>query len=600
MGNASSLPPSASIVARGGVRFCSYEEVAAIALYMPEERASLWLWAVEKLAAERGLTVVGEERFAEVGVADWRAYFALLWRSRHGVVADPPLNGGPGWALAAGGGADPSTMRACVRVRPASAFSASGDAENTARTVTVPLHQRVALVRARHPGLTRAEATARAAAAAKGAGLKAAIVGYGDGAVHALAPYVGAKSFCFDRVLGEAATQDDVWAACSRTVLDAANGRDGCVFCYGQSGSGKTFTMFDGGLVRRALLALLESRAVAHTGAALVVSYVEVFGHALTDLSDGAGVAAERRAKRTRLRTADDVDAFLANGANHKRAAATAMNARSTRAHAVVTAALMRGDGEPASNLVLVDLGGSERVERSKVNRELIAAGGVCSNNVETRNTWADYYKARSRLAETTNINLGLLALKRCVTTMVESEAENETVRIPFMDSKLTQLMARGLAAKSVAAVFCVGREDANAVESIETLNFGEVFRRLRGTDGDARDSGGAITAALRAIDGRVAALQVAIAAKERWEWRTTSRTDVVDAMDTGGTRVVDDEAMELGGAGAVEILPDDGNATLLDTGSHDVRGQVIVGAEAENAELADLLDQRRALLGEA
>ena len=58
-------------------------------------------------------------------------------------------------------------------------------------------------------------------------------------------------------------------------------------------------------------------------------------------------------------------------------------------------------------------------------------------------------------------------------------------------------------------------------------------------------------------------------------------------------------EAMEMGGTGAIEILADDGKSTKV-AHAHTVRGQVIVGAEAENRELEALLDQRRALLGES
>ncbi|KAH8048261.1 hypothetical protein JL722_12668 [Aureococcus anophagefferens] len=236
------------------------------------------------------------------------------------------------------------------------------------------------------------------------------------------------------------------------------------------------------------------------------------------------------------------------------------LNLRSTRAHAVVSARLVRDDDGVVSTLVLVDLGGSERVERSKVNENLLAPGGVASNNVESRNTWKDYYAARGRLQETTRINLGLLALKRCVTALLEDAA----ARVPFMDSKLTQLLEKPLSSRSV----CAARGGAGA----------------------------AISAALRAIDARRSSS--GSSRRRRWEWRDAERTDVVDEMDTGGAVLVD-EAMEMGGTGAIEILADDGKSTKV-AHAHTVRGQVIVGAEAENRELEALLDQRRALLGES
>jgi hypothetical protein len=59
------------------------------------------------------------------------------------------------------------------------------------------------------------------------------------------------------------------------------------------------------------------------------------------------------------------------------------------------------------------------------------------------------------------------------------------------------------------------------------------------------------------------------------------------------------DEEMELGGLGAVEFQADDGNEEKHDI-KHEVRGQILVGAEEENAELERILEQRRLLAGEA
>ncbi|KAH8097407.1 hypothetical protein JL720_298 [Aureococcus anophagefferens] len=587
MGNASSLSPERIALVQGALGYLAFGECVVALRIFPDgaflaPAKPFWQWMVERLAAERCLRTVGPDRFELLGVNGWRGCFERLWQSRHGVVASPALDGGPR-----------RLAHDALRRPRAAAGAAAAAADRPPPEVTVPLHQRVALLRRR--GLSAADAKAKAVAMKKG-GLRATICGHDDARVHALAPYVGAKTYDFDRVLGAAATQEDVWKLAFPVVHDALNGRDGCVFAYGQSGSGKTHTMFDAagghpGLVARALGELVSA---APRGWAVVATYVEVFGDDLTDLLSGARIRSERRAQTARLAGVAAVDAFLAEGAARKRAAATMLNLRSTRAHAVVSARLVRDDDAVVSTLVLVDLGGSERVERSKVNENLLAPGGVASNNVESRNTWKDYYAARGRLQETTRINLGLLALKRCVTALLEDGA----ARVPFMDSKLTQLLEKPLSSRSVCAVICVGREDAHAAESIESLNFGEGLRRLRG-DGEARGgAGAAISAALRAIDARAAELQRLIAAKERWEWRDAERTDVVDEMDTGGAVLVD-EAMEMGGTGAIEILADDGKSTKV-AHAHTVRGQVIVGAEAENRELEALLDQRRALLGES
>lgn len=93
--------------------------------------------------------------------------------------------------------------------------------------------------------------------------------------------------------------------------------------------------------------------------------------------------------------------------------------------------------------------------------------------------SWKDYYKSRERVQETAYINLGLLSLKRCVVAMLEqaavmqaekekdSDAIKKENRIPFYDSKLTQLMRQPFLARNMACIICAGPEDANAVESI-------------------------------------------------------------------------------------------------------------------------------------
>ncbi|KAH8048262.1 hypothetical protein JL722_12669 [Aureococcus anophagefferens] len=82
------------------------------------------------------------------------------------------------------------------------AGAAAAAADRPPPEVTVPLHQRVALLRRR--GLSAADAKAKAVAMKKG-GLRDDLRPRRRG-VHALAPYVGAKTYDFDRVLGAAAT----------------------------------------------------------------------------------------------------------------------------------------------------------------------------------------------------------------------------------------------------------------------------------------------------------------------------------------------------------------------------------------------------------
>lgn len=223
MGNASSLSPERIALVQGALGYLAFGECVVALRIFPDgaflaPAKPFWQWMVERLAAERCLRTVGPDRFELLGVNGWRGCFERLWQSRHGVVASPALDGGPRGAW--------RTMRCVVRVRPA-AGAAAAAADRPPPEVTVPLHQRVALLRRR--GLSAADAKAKAVAMKKG-GLRATICGHDDARVHALAPYVGAKTYDFDRVLGAAATQEDVWKLAFPVVHDALNGRDGCVF----------------------------------------------------------------------------------------------------------------------------------------------------------------------------------------------------------------------------------------------------------------------------------------------------------------------------------------------------------------------------------
>ena len=191
--------------------------------------------------------------------------------------------------------------------------------------------------------------------------------------VLAVAPGVGLREFAFDAVFGETATQAAVYERSARPlVADFVNGFNGAMLVYGQTGSGKTHTMFgpsspcssfDGGpgtetlgIVPRAceeILSAVRRRATEAGGGvrwALQASYVEVFGQDVFDLlAGGARVGQSRVASRryvtdgdasVDVRTAEDIARVLKTGDAQKRRAATAMNDRSSRAHAVFSLTL--------------------------------------------------------------------------------------------------------------------------------------------------------------------------------------------------------------------------------------------------------------------
>eukprot|EP00419_Tripos_fusus_P037393 CAMPEP_0172765166 /NCGR_PEP_ID=MMETSP1074-20121228/178736_1 /TAXON_ID=2916 /ORGANISM="Ceratium fusus, Strain PA161109" /LENGTH=285 /DNA_ID=CAMNT_0013600069 /DNA_START=87 /DNA_END=944 /DNA_ORIENTATION=+ len=279
------------------------------------------------------------------------------------------------------------------------------------------------------------------------------------------------------------------------------------------------------------------------------------------------------------------------------------MNERSTRAHTLVILRLRqcahKQQTPVESILSLVDLGGSERLDKSKANEMIRAPGQV---------NWQEYYRCRERVTETNNINQGLLALKRCVLALNKrqrcaQEGRHVLPRVPFSDSKLTLLLEPALNGEAhTSIIVCGAPEDRHAEETVQSLRFGEMCSSVQheAAERSASDEAGwAVKSAVQQIDADIREVEAAIRSKERWEWRTITRVDVIDEKDTGGTVVNRNEIMELGGAGAVEIAADDGTSRKR-TVQHEVRSQVLVGAEAENVRRDDLLRRRAKLLGEA
>lgn len=116
--------------------------------------------------------------------------------------------------------------------------------------------------------------------------------------------------------------------------------------------------------------------------------------------------------------------------------------------------------------LILADLGGSEKLTKSGANEGVKGPGAIDAGGEEEvgRVTWDEYYKSRERVMETTNINKGLLVLKRCVYALRDATSQankkrRQQLRVPFYDSMLTQLLEPALGGPSRTVILvCASR----------------------------------------------------------------------------------------------------------------------------------------------
>lgn len=271
----------------------------------------------------------------------------------------------------------------------------------------------------------------------------------------------GAKEFAFDHVFGPEATQRAVYAQVEPLVVSFADGYNACIMAYGQTGTGKTFTMMgsrhdpeSAGVIPRALqqvFAVVGARQLTYSDT-LAVSMVEIYNDQVLDLlneENGRGAAVKNESDitaRSVTRWAH-VDEVLTEGNANRNIAATSMNLESSRSHALVFLHLTSQHRETLetkrSTLCLVDLAGSERIARSQVEGE--------------------------RLKETQHINKSLAALGDVVFAL-----QHKAKHTPYRNSKLTYMLREMLSGQAKTLLMLqLSPDEPDVDETTCSLQFG-------------------------------------------------------------------------------------------------------------------------------
>ncbi|KAG8085489.1 hypothetical protein GUJ93_ZPchr0010g8041 [Zizania palustris] len=282
------------------------------------------------------------------------------------------------------------------------------------------------------------------------------------------------KVFKFDHVFGPAEDQETVFAESLPVVRSVMDGFNVCIFAYGQTGTGKTFTMEgvpeDRGVNYRALEELFRmsnerNSSVAYT---FSVSILEVYNEKIRDLLDESS---EQTGKRLDIKqtvdgtqevvglieapiyTIDGVWEKLKVGARNRSVGATNANELSSRSHSLVRVTvrsehLVTGQ-RCRSHIWLIDLAGSERVAKTEVEGE--------------------------RLKESQFINKSLSALGDVISALASKNAH-----IPYRNSKLTHLLQSSLGGDCKTLMFVqISPSSADSGETLYSLNFASRVRAI-------------------------------------------------------------------------------------------------------------------------
>ncbi|KAI9802748.1 MAG: hypothetical protein M1825_002770 [Sarcosagium campestre] len=296
------------------------------------------------------------------------------------------------------------------------------------------------------------------------------------------------KTYHFDKVFSPAADQRMVYDEVVTPILEEMlSGLNCTIFAYGQTGTGKTYTMSgdmsstlgllpdQAGIVPRLLHALFGKLEANETESSVKCSFIELYNEELRDLlsaEDGTklkmyeenaagrknqGVTHVQGMEEAYIQSADEGIKLLQTGSHRRQVAATKCNDLSSRSHTVftVTAFVKRVSeaGEEymsAGKLNLVDLAGSENIQRSGAENKRAAEAGL--------------------------INKSLLTLGRVINALVDRSSH-----IPYRESKLTRLLQDSLGGHTKTCIIAtVSSARSNLEETVSTLDYAFRAKNIR------------------------------------------------------------------------------------------------------------------------
>ncbi|OQO00124.1 hypothetical protein B0A48_13911 [Cryoendolithus antarcticus] len=344
----------------------------------------------------------------------------------------------------------------------------------------------------------------------------------------------GNRNFIFDRVFDEDASQQDIWGYVSDSVNSFVQGYNVSILAYGQSGAGKSYTMGTSGpeeqsdseimgIVPRAAQALfdrlgqLAGRPVSHIKTpkrystqalptlssftqqareqkdwSLKASYVEIYQDQLRDLlvpdalpmNDRASVAIrEDKGKilltgmtQVDITSVDDLLNALNAGSATRQTDATAINARSSRSHAVFSLNLVQRRTEQTStqnkrmSMPVESMHTSESVITIDSKLHFVDLAG----SERLKNTHATGERAQEGMS----INQGLASLGKVISQLSTKHANSH---ISYRDSKLTRLLQDSLGGNAITfMVACITPAAFHQSESINTLTYAQRARAIQ------------------------------------------------------------------------------------------------------------------------
>ncbi|KAF8559590.1 kinesin-domain-containing protein [Imleria badia] len=310
------------------------------------------------------------------------------------------------------------------------------------------------------------------------------------------------RTYPFDLVFGPEADQAMIYHDVVSPLLDEVlTGYNCTLFAYGQTGTGKTYTMqgdltptpmgnpsAQAGMIPRVLFRLFHQLETSAADYSVKISFVELYNEELRDLlanelsapagstqpmgkggpSDNQGGLkifddASKRGvliqglEEIPVKDAADALALLTKGSHRRQIAATKFNDHSSRSHSVFSITVhtketssMGDDLLKVGKLNLVDLAGSENIGRSGAENKRAREAGM--------------------------INQSLLTLGRVINALVDRSSH-----VPYRESKLTRLLQDSLGGRTKTCIIAtISPARSNMEETLSTLDYAIRAKSIR------------------------------------------------------------------------------------------------------------------------
>ena len=292
------------------------------------------------------------------------------------------------------------------------------------------------------------------------------------------------REYSFDHILPDTTTNEDIFTKHIKPNISLAfKGYNYSIIAYGQTSSGKTFTMGTSpsqpGIIHQTFN-YIETHNSIFNAFNISLSFIEIYQDDINDLlcqynlsslsnqqntfhsklkiiENSNGSFSLKNITKITVHSKQDCLRILSHGILNRKISSTKMNISSSRSHAILIMNFKHKKENLSFKINFIDLAGSERISK------------------------AAFPSDQTLFKESTAINKGLLCLSKVILSL--SNSSNNNKHIPFRDSNLTKILKDSFIGKSLTTMICcISPSITNKDETISALNYSSFAKEIKFT----------------------------------------------------------------------------------------------------------------------